>query len=142
MPLDITKFTADPRLTLMPASGLSLMTLPVATTLLAAVVTVPTTKLAPVIDVVATACLTDNIWHGCLRRAAGFNWVLTSRRSTFTLVPASGFSLITLPVATVLLAAVVTVPTTKPSVVAVVVAACALTDYIWHRCLHRAAGYN
>ena len=40
-----------------------------------------------------------------------------------TIVPATGLSLITLPDGTVLLAAIVTVPTTRPTLVIAVVAA-------------------
>jgi hypothetical protein len=47
--------TAEPELTLVPAIGLSLMTLPDATVGLLAVVTVPTTSPAPVMAVVAAA---------------------------------------------------------------------------------------
>jgi hypothetical protein len=54
-PVETTRLTAEPELTLVPATGLSLMTLPEATVALLAVVTVPTTSPAPVIDVVAAA---------------------------------------------------------------------------------------
>jgi hypothetical protein len=55
-PLETTRLTADPGLTSVAATGLSLITLPNATVLLKAAVTVPTTRPALVIAVVAPAC--------------------------------------------------------------------------------------
>jgi hypothetical protein len=123
-PLDTTKLTDEPTLTLVPAVGLSLITLPEATVLLEAVVTVPTTKPAPVMDVVAAACVAPTTL-GTATLAGPLETTKLTAEPTLTLVPAVGLSLITLPAATVLLDAVVTVPTTKPApVIAVVAAAC------------------
>src|SRR6185503_15184593 len=55
-PLDTTRLTADPAFTCVPAAGLSLITLPAGTVLLAAVVTTPSTNPALVMAVVAAAC--------------------------------------------------------------------------------------
>jgi hypothetical protein len=117
-------FTADPAFTLVAAVGLSLMTLPDATVLLEAVVTVPSTKPAPVIAVVAAACVSPTTF-GTDTFADPVDTTMFTAEPVFTLVAAGGFSLITVPDATVLLEAVVTVPSTNPApVMAVVAAAC------------------
>src|SRR5206468_2905075 len=54
---ETTRFTADPALTMVPAAGLWLITLPAGTLPLAANVTVPTINPAPVIVAVAAACV-------------------------------------------------------------------------------------
>jgi hypothetical protein len=54
-PVDTTRATAEPFATLVPAAGLSLMTLPELTVLLDCMLTVPTVRPAPVIAVVAAA---------------------------------------------------------------------------------------
>src|SRR5208283_2570926 len=56
-PVEITRFTADPEATDVPAAGVSLITSPDGTVPEDCCVTVPTTKLAPVIAVVAAACV-------------------------------------------------------------------------------------
>ena len=123
-PVEITRFTAEPTLTLVPAVGLSLITLPAATVLLDCCVTVPSTKLALVIVVVAAACVVPTTF-GTATLAKPLETTRFTAEPTLTLVPAVGLSLITLPEATVLLDAVVTVPSTKPApVIAVVAAAC------------------
>ncbi len=121
-PLDTTRFTDEPVFTLVPAVGFSLMTLPDATVLLACVVTVPTTKPAVVIAVLAALCVSPTTF-GTLTCAGPLDTTRFTDEPVFTLVPAVGFSLMTLPEATVLLACVVTVPTTKPAVVMAVLAA-------------------
>jgi len=121
-PLDTTRFTADPALTDVPATGLSLTTLPDGTVLLAAVVTVPTTNPAFVSAVVAAACVEPTTF-GTVTDAGPLDTTRFTADPALTDVPATGLSLITLPDATVLLAAVVTVPTTKPAFVSAVVAA-------------------
>src|SRR5271170_2012698 len=55
-PLLTVRLTAEPPATLVPATGIWLMTLPATTVALLAIVTVPTTRPAPVIAVVAAAC--------------------------------------------------------------------------------------
>jgi hypothetical protein len=123
-PVEITRFTAELTFTLVPAAGLSLITLPDATVLLDAVATVPTTKPAPLIAVEAAACVSPTTF-GTATLAGPVETTRFTAEPTFTLVPAVGLSLITLPFATVLLAALVTVPTTKPApVMAVEAAAC------------------
>src|ERR1019366_4732490 len=115
-------FTADPIVASVPATGLSLITLPDATVLLEAVVSVPTTRPTPVIAVAAAACVCPTTFG----TATGAGPVDTTRFTAdprATSVPATGLSLITLPDATVLLEAVVTVPTIRPAPVIAVVAA-------------------
>src|ERR1019366_3188787 len=123
-PVDTTRFTADPRATSVPATGLSLITLPDATVMLEAVVTVPTTRPAPVIAVDAAACVCPTTF-GTATGAGPVEITRFTADPKATSVPATGLSLITLPDATVPLEAVVTVPTTRPApVIAVVAAAC------------------
>src|ERR1700722_1278328 len=55
-PPETTRFTEEPEFTEVPATGLSLITLPAAT-VLDAVVTVPNTRPAPVMALVAAACV-------------------------------------------------------------------------------------
>src|ERR1700739_3410823 len=122
-PLETTSASALPRLTYVPAVGLSLITLPTVTVVLAAVVTVPSVRPAEVIDVVAAAWVDPTTF--------GTDTPLETTSATalppFTDVPAVGLSLITLPTATVELDAVVTVPNVRPAeVIAVVAAACVL----------------
>jgi hypothetical protein len=121
-PVETTMLTALPVLTLVPAVGDSLMTLPEATVPLLAVVTVPTTKPAPVIEVLAAACVKPTTF-GTDTCAGPVETTMLTALPVLTLVPATGDSLITLPEATVPLLAVVTVPTTKPAPVIAVVAA-------------------
>jgi hypothetical protein len=122
-PVDTTKFTADPTFTLVPATGLSLITFPAATVALDCCVTVPTTKPAFVIDVPAAACVNPTTF-GTATCAGPLDTTKLTADPTFTLVPATGLSLITFPAATVLLEAVVTEPTTNPALVSEVLAAC------------------
>jgi hypothetical protein len=120
-PVEITRLTAEPRLTVVPAVGLSLITLPEATVELDAVVAVPTSKPAPVVAVVAAAC----VFPTTFGTAGPVEITSLTAEPRLTVVPAVGLELITLPEATVELDAVVTVPTTKPApVMAVVAAAC------------------
>ena len=121
-PLETTMLTAEPTLTLVPAVGLSLITLPEATVPLEALVTVPSTKPAPVIAVVAAACVSPTTF-GTDTFAGPLETTRFTADPTLTLVPAVGVSLITFPEATVLLDAVVTVPSTNPAPVMAVVAA-------------------
>ena len=128
-PLETTRFTGDPALTCVPAAGFSLITLPDGTVALAAVATVPTTRPAPVMALVAAAaCVqTHHIGNRNLRRTARYYQVTAD--PLLTCVPATEFSLITLPEGTVALEAVVTVPTIRPApVIALVAAACVQTQ--------------
>jgi hypothetical protein len=120
-PEEITKLTEDPALTCVPAAGLSLITLPIATVLLDALVVVPTTSPAPVIAVVAAACVCDTTFG----TDTPDEMTKLTDDPPLAAVPAAGFWLITLPIATVLLDALLVVPTTRPApVMAVVAAAC------------------
>src|SRR5207302_11439514 len=87
-------------------------------------VTLPTTAPAPVIAVVAAACLCPPPFP--TRRSSDL--LLTTRLTAapdVTLVPATGFWLITVPAGTVELDCIVTLPTTRPApVIAVVAATC------------------
>jgi hypothetical protein len=123
-PVDTTMFTADPVTTVVPAAGLSLITSPEGTVPLEAVVAAPTTSPAPVIAVVAAACVSPTTF-GTATVGGPVDTTRFTADPSVTEVPAAGFSLITSPEGTVLLEAVVTVPTTSPApVIAVVAAAC------------------
>jgi hypothetical protein len=122
--LETTILTAEPALTVVPAAGDSLMRLPTGTVLLMAVVTVPTTRLAPVMAAVAAACVKPTTL-GTATCCGPVETTMLIADPTLTVVPAAGDSLMTLPVATVLLEAVVIVPRARPApVMAVVAAAC------------------
>src|SRR5207302_9802604 len=56
-PLETTRLTAEPFATLVPAAGLSPITLPEATVVLDCCVTVPTVRPAVVMALVAAACV-------------------------------------------------------------------------------------
>ena len=123
-PLEMTRFTAEPIFTPVPAVGVSLITSPQATVLLDAVVTVPSTKPTPVMAEVAVAWVSPTTL-GTETWAGPVETTMFTEEPAFTLVAAVGVSLMTSPSATVLLEAVVTVPSTKPApVMAVVAAAC------------------
>ena len=117
-------FTPEPDLTVVPAVGLWLMTLPEGTVALLTVLTVPTVNPAPVIALVAAACVRPTTF-GTVTGAAP---VLTARFTAepdAAVAPASGLRLITLPEGTVELLAVLIVPTVNPApVIALVAAAC------------------
>jgi len=121
-PVETTRLTAEPELTLVPALGLSLITLPDATVELLAVVTVPTTSPAPVMAVVAAAWVSPTTL-GTETCAVPVETTRLTAEPELTLVPALGLSLITLPDATVELLCWVTVPTASPAPVMAVVAA-------------------
>src|ERR1700739_3581046 len=110
-PLETTSATALPPFTDVPAVGLSLITLPTATVVLAAVVTVPSVRPAEGIDVVAAAWV-DPTTFGT---DTPLETTSAAALPPFTEVPAAGLSLITSPAATVELEAVVTVPNTRPA---------------------------
>src|SRR3954471_2781910 len=101
------------------------MTLPAGTVMLVAVVMVPTTSCAPVIAVVAAACVKPTT-SGALTCGRPDETVSAIALPMTTSAPAAGDWLMTLPDGTVMLDAVVIVPTTSCAVViAVVAAACA-----------------
>ena len=114
--------TEEPEFTLVPALGLSLMTSPDGTVELLAVVTVPTTSPAPVMAVEAAAWVSPTTLGAAICAVPVETTRLTAEPG-FTLVPALGLSLMTLPEGTVELLALVIVPTTSPAPVMAVVAA-------------------
>src|SRR4029078_11502830 len=123
-PEETTSDTALPTLTCVALIGDWLMTDPAGTVVLVAVVTVPTTRPAFVIAVVAAVCVRPTTLGTA---TCGRPEETTSETAlpVFTCVPLSGVWLMTEPAGTVLLVAVVTVPTTRPAfVIAVVAAAC------------------
>src|SRR5881227_2415806 len=123
-PLETTRLTAEPLATLVPAGGLSLMTLPAATVLLDCIVTAPTVRPAPVMALVAAACVWPTTF-GTAIRAGPLETARLTGEPLAPSVPACGLSLMTLPEATVLLACIVTAPTVRPApVMALVAAAC------------------
>ena len=62
----MTRFTEAPEFTTVPAIGLSLMTLPEGTVLLADVVTVPTTRPSAVIAVAAAGWTSPTTFGTCV----------------------------------------------------------------------------
>jgi hypothetical protein len=120
-PLETTSATADPLATLVAAAGFSLMTLPEATVLLDWVVTVPVVNPAAVSAALAAACVSPTTF-GTLTGAGPLETTSVTADPVATLVAAAGFSLMTLPEATVLLDWVVTVPTVNPAPVMAVLA--------------------
>jgi hypothetical protein len=106
-------------LTSVPAAGLSLITLPLGTVLLDAVFTVPGTRPSEVMADVAADCVVPTT----LGTATPDETTRLTEVPPLTSVPAVGLSLITLPLGTVLVDAVVTVPSTRPAEVRADVAA-------------------
>src|ERR1700688_3509219 len=113
---ETTRLTTDPVDTDAPATGLSLITLPEGTVLLDIIVTVPTTRPALVMAVVAAACVNPTTFgtNTCPDPVETTRLTAVARLTT---VPATGLSLMTSPAGTVPLAAVETVPNTKPTFV-------------------------
>src|SRR6185503_12313460 len=123
-PEETTSETALPTLTCVPLTGDWLMTDPAGTVVLVAVVTVPTTRPAFVIAVVAAVCVRPTTL-GTATCGRPEETTSDTALPTLTCVPLSGDWLITDPAGTVVLVAVVTVPTTRPAfVIAVVAAVC------------------
>src|SRR3954452_4787314 len=109
-PEETTSATAMPVATCVPATGDSLITEPAGTVVLEAVVTVQTTRFALVIAVVAAAWVRPTTF-GTATCGRPDETTSATALPTFTCVAALGFSLITDPDGTVVLVAVVTVPT-------------------------------
>src|SRR6476620_10971232 len=100
------------------------MTEPAGTVVLVAVVTVPTTRPAFVIAVVAAVCVRPTPL-GTATCGRPDDTTSDTALPTLTCVPLSGDWLMTDPAGTVVLVAVVTVPTVRPApVIAVVAALC------------------
>src|ERR1700722_4212212 len=121
-PLETTRFTVAPSLSVVPAPGDWLMTSPEAIMVLACVVTVPSVRLAPVIAVVAAVCV----------RPTTFGTVVVGGpvdTTKFTAVPpvsekpAAGDWLMTSPEGTDVLACRGTVPSVRLAPVMAAVAA-------------------
>src|SRR3954467_14511204 len=121
-PVEIVSATALPPTTSAFAAGFWLMTDPAATVMLDAVVIVPSTSCAVVSAVVAAACVRPTTF-GALTCGRPDEPVSAIARPTTTSAPAAGLWLMTLPDGTVMLVAVVMVPTTSCAVVIAVVAA-------------------
>src|ERR671930_34992 len=123
-PDETVRSTAPPGTSSVAATGFWLRTRPVATVSLYAVVTVPTTKRAATIAVVAAACVCPTT-SGTGTGAGPDETVRSTALPGTSSVVAAGLWVITSPLATVSLCAVVTVPTTKRApTIAVVAAAC------------------
>jgi hypothetical protein len=123
-PLETIKLTAEPEVTLVPATGLSEITSPEATVVFDCVVTAPRLSPTPVIAVAAAVCV-DPTTFGT---TTGVELVplLTVRLTAEpapTCVAAAGLWLMTLPTGTLALLVTVTVPSTRPTPVSAVVAA-------------------
>src|SRR3954468_24492522 len=100
------------------------MTDPAGTVVLDAVVIVPTVNPADVIALVAADCVSDTT-SGTATGAGPDEITSATELPVATCVPATGFWLITEPTGTVVLEAVVIVPTVNPAdVIAVVAADC------------------
>src|SRR3954454_20837741 len=115
-PDETTSATALPTFTCVAAVGFSLIPDPDGTVLLVAVVTLPTVRPAAVIDVVAAVCVRPTT-SGTATCGGPDETTSATALPTFTCVAALGFSLITDPDGTVMLVAVVTVPTVRFAIV-------------------------
>jgi hypothetical protein len=120
LPLETTRFTAEPASTAVPADGLSLMTLPEGTVVLDCVVTVPTVSPAAVIALLAAAWVLPTTFGTAI---APLETTRFTAEPASTAVPADGLSLMTVPEGTVVLDCVVIVPTVRPAVVIALLAA-------------------
>src|SRR5262249_44454313 len=115
---------ALPLATTAPAAGFWLITAPAGTVALEAVVTAPTRSPAPVIAVDAALCVRPTTF-GTVTGGGPDETTIANALPTTTWVPAIGFWLITEPVGTVELGAVVMEPTVRPALaIAVDAAAC------------------
>src|SRR5262245_55938554 len=123
-PLDTVRLTALPCATCVPAVGDCEMTDPAGTVVLDAVVTVPSVRFAPAIADVAAAVVRPTTF-GTATCGGPLDTVRLTELPWATCVPAVGDCLITDPAGTVVLDAVVTVPTVRFAfVIAVVAAVC------------------
>jgi hypothetical protein len=121
-PVETTRLTAVPTTACVPPAGLWLMTDPDVTVELDAVVMVPTVRPAVVKVVVATACAVPTTL-GTVTCGGPVETTRLTALPDATGVPLAGFWLMTSPAATVVLDDVVTVPTVRPAVANVIVAA-------------------
>src|SRR5881398_915844 len=123
-PLETTRLTALPMLTCVPATGDWLITDPAGTVVLVAVVMVPTVSDAPLIADVAAVCVRPTTL-GTATCGRPDETTSATALPTLTCVPAAGDWLITDPAGTVVLVAVVIVPTVSEApVIADVAAVC------------------
>src|SRR6185503_1348989 len=124
-PDETTIDTALLTATCVPAAGFWLITDPAGTVVLDAVVTVPSVSPAPAIADVAAACVWPTTF-GVATCGRPDETTIDTALLIATCVPAAGVWLITDPAGTVVLDAVVTVPSVRPApVIAAVAAACA-----------------
>jgi hypothetical protein len=117
----MTSATAEPLATFIPATGFSPTTSPLEMVELVAWVSVPTFSPAPVMAVVAAACVSPTTF-GTVTGAGPDETTRATDDPLAALVAAAGVWLTTLPLATVVLDACVTVPTVNPAPVIAVVA--------------------
>jgi len=125
-PVDTTSATAEPAATLVPDAGFWLITLPEGTVVLDRCDNRTDHQPRTVIPVVAAACVRFTTFGTVTVPGVGTGPVDTTRftaEPAATPAPDTGFWLITLPAGTVVLDCCVTVPTTSPAPVIVVVAA-------------------
>src|SRR5437588_5782155 len=104
-PLETTRLTAEPFATLVPAAGLSLITLPEATVVLDCIVTVPAVRPALVRALVAAACVWPTTFGTATGVGGGAPHATTrlTGEAVATLVPAAGLSGVTRSEGTVVL---------------------------------------
>src|SRR4051794_12103345 len=121
-PDEMTRATALPIVTWVPAAGDSLITEPAGTVVLDAVVITPTVRLTLVIAVVAAAWLWPTTF-GTATCGKPDEMTRATALPIVTWVPAAGDSLITEPAGTVVLDAVVTAPTVNSTPVMAALAA-------------------
>src|SRR5262249_7392322 len=112
-PVETRIAIALPLATTAPAAGFWLITAPAGTVALEAVVTAPTRSPAPVIAVDAALCVRPTTF-GTVTGGGPDETTIANALPTTTWVPAIGFWLITEPVGTVELGAVVMEPTVRP----------------------------
>ena len=98
--METTKLTEEPGILTVPAAGSWLITLPVGTVALQSWVTAPTENPVPVIAACASAWVRPTMF-GTATCAGPVETTKLTAEPALTLVAAAGFSLITLPLATV-----------------------------------------
>jgi hypothetical protein len=121
-PLETISATVELDVTVVPATGLSLITRPAAIVELLCVVTLPTTSAVLIIAVVAAVGVSPSTL-GTVTFATPVEITRFTAEPDVTVLPAAGLSLMTPPEAVVELLCFVTVPTTRPALVMALVAA-------------------
>src|SRR5689334_4744720 len=113
-PCETTSATALPAAKLVPAVGVSLMTMPAATVVLGWNVIAPTVRPAPVSDVVAAAWVRPTTL-GTVTGGRPLETTRLTAEPTSTVAAAAGSWLMTTPTGTVLLLCCVITPATRPA---------------------------